>query len=148
MNNTLPYQLGSILTKQNRNVRSCHSAFFLKPPRKANLESSKSCIRYSIPTLINNFDHSFIGNLNTMSILSLKSKFKKMTIENYKFNCMEPNCYPCCSRFFNTFGFSGSLRYLHINHYLNNFIFQHTSLYTGFFKYLNILDYFSLPIEN
>ena len=140
--NKLPYSIENILTKQLENRRACHAAFFLKPPAKVNTESAKQCIRYSIPTLINNYhDRNFIESIHSLSVLSIKNHFKKMSFENYSFYCSELNCYPCSSRFFNSFGFSGILKYIHIFYYLTNFKFQKTTLTSGFLAYLNIFQF-------
>ena len=73
LHNNLPKCISNILTKQSSQLRSCHSSFFLKPPARTRTESAKSCIRHTIPNLINNYERSFIENLHTYSIPSLKS---------------------------------------------------------------------------
>ena len=139
--NQLPSQIQNILTKQTSNLRRCHSHYFLKPPTRVNTECAKLCIRHSIPTLINNYDKTFIENINSLTILGLKNKFKKSIFDKYTFICTEANCYPCISRFTCYFGFSGILKYFHIFHYMNNFEYQRHFLVTGLLTYLNIFNY-------
>ena len=130
----------------------------------ANLESTKQCIKYSIPIVINSFtttsdvssltttddndnnlDRSFIENINTLSLLSVKQQFKKITCEKYSFTCSDQNCYPCIKRFFNSFGFTGSLKYLHLHYYMINFKYQKIYLSSGILEYLNIFNYINIP---
>ena len=80
INNNLPICLKNILTTQNRTLRSCHTAYFLKPPDMSNTEAGKQCIRHSIPKYINSYTEKtykeFILELPSLSILSQKTKFK------------------------------------------------------------------------
>ena len=140
----LPSQLSNLLTIQNNNVRSCHTAFFLKPPVATNTECAKLCIRYSIPSLINNFQRTFIENIPSLSILTLKKKFKILTFANYTTICTDVNCYLCIHKFFSYSGFDGCLKYMHIFYYMINFDFFKQHLRTGMIKYIYILSY----IEN
>ena len=141
LHNTLPNSISQILTTQNSHVRSCHASFFLKPAARVNTESAKSCIRHTIPTLINNYDKTFIESFNSISIPNLKKLFKLRTLENYHFNCTDQNCYPCISRFFNPYGFSSRLKFLHIFYYMINFIYHRPFTTSGLTSYLNIFDY-------
>ena len=145
MNNKLPCSIENILTKQSENRRSCHTSYFLKPPTKANTESAKQCIKYTIPIVINNYEKLFIENMVSMSVLTIKNQFKTKSFENYTFQCSEINCFPCSRRFFNSFGFSGILKYIHAFYYMINFVYQRTSLTSGFLMYLNILSYVKNP---
>ena len=135
-------------------MRLCHTSYFLKPPQMANLECTKKSIKYSIPTLVNNFttitednecDRSFIENINSLSLLSLKIQFKKITFEKYTFTCTDHNCYPCISRFFNSFGFAKSLKYLHMPFYMINFKYQKIFLSKGILEFFNIFNYVNIP---
>ena len=141
INNSLPSPISTILTKQTRSLRSCHTAFFLKPPKRTNTEIAKKCIRYSIPTLINNYDRTFIENINSLSILTLKKNFKNKTLESYHFECTDQNCYPCIHRFFCSFGFAGGLKFLHIFYYMINFVYLRHYQTSGITSYLNIFTY-------
>ena len=152
--NSLPISLKNILTKQDGDLRLCHTSYFLKPPIMANLECTKKSIKYSIPALINNFttatdenenDRSFIENISSLTLLSLKTKFKIITFEKYAFSCTDQNCYPCISRFFNSFGFARSLKYLHMPYYMINFKYQKIFLSTGILEFLNIFNYINIP---
>ena len=118
INNKLPSALNSILAIQDNSVRSCHSFFFLKPAQKANTETAKQCIRHSIPHLINNFDRTFISDIVNVSEASLKAKFRKKALLNYNFRCEDDHCFPCISRYFNPYGFSSPLCFLHIFYFL------------------------------
>ena len=95
LNNELPKSISNILTKQIGTRRLCHTAYFLKPPRKANTENAKLCIRYSIPNLINNFDKTFILKLPDISRLTIKKNFKKVTMPKYPSVCDIPQCFIC-----------------------------------------------------
>ena len=88
LNNNLPKCISNIISKQDSQIRSCHSSFFLKPPVRVRTESAKTCVRHSIPSLINNYDRTFIENLHSISLPCLKKQFKKKTIENYFLNVL------------------------------------------------------------
>ena len=145
LNNNLPKCISNIISKQDSQIRSCHSSFFLKPPVRVRTESAKTCVRHSIPSLINNYDRTFIENLHSISLPCLKKQFKKKTIENYHFECTDQFCYPCISRFFNPFGFSNSIKFLHIFYYMINFIYQRPFLLRGNMALLNIYNYLQNP---
>ena len=144
INNELPHPIKNILTAETRDLRAVHTAYFLKPPPMTNTESAKLCIRYSIPAYINSFttnpEKEFILNLPSLSILSLKTQFKKKILDSYAPQCELHECYPCSSRFFNPFGFAFNLKYLHIFYDLSNFTFLKLFLSTGSLEYLNIFD--------
>ena len=106
ISNNLPKPIAQLLVSQTRELRSCHTAYFLEPPPKANTESAKKCLRYSIPDFINSYDQQFIINTSSLSILSIKNQFRKRTIDGYIAECLDPTCYACSSRFFNPFGFA------------------------------------------
>ena len=141
IHNELPNSLKDILIRQEGDLRRCHTAYFLKPPACANTESAKLCIRYSVPALINNFNQTFIENLNSDSLFSIKEQYKAMTLAKYFHECTDINCYPCITRFFNPFGFSKSLKYLHLSFYMINFKYQKIFLPEGILTYLNIFNY-------
>ena len=48
LHNNLPKCISTILTKQNSQLRSCHTSFYLKPPARVHTESAKTCIRHTI----------------------------------------------------------------------------------------------------
>ena len=91
----LPLCLSDIIVKQNDNVRSCHSSFFLKPPVRTKTESAKACIRHHIPLFVNNYDRNFILEISSLSIYALKSRLKKILLSSYESNCNDSNCYVC-----------------------------------------------------
>ena len=144
LNFNLPVCLNNILTKQAESVRSCHSSFFLKPPQRFRTESARLCIRHSIPNLINTFNRDFVTKIKDISVDTLKRNFKILTLSQYNFVCTDPNCYPCYSRFFNSLGFLGNLKYLHIFSYMNDFVFHRLFPSTGILTYLNILNYINV----
>ena len=141
LNSNLPNSLNNILVKQSENVRSCHSSFFLKPPQSFRTETARLCIRHFIPNLINNFEKNFVEKIKDISVPTLKQNFKILTLSQYNFACTNSNCYPCYSRFYNSLGFSGILRFQHIFHYMSDFIFCRRYLSTGILTYLNIQNY-------
>ena len=145
INNTLPKPIINILTAQTRTLRAVHTAFFLKPPDMANTEAAKQCIRHSIPTFINEFDKNFIEELPTLSLLSVKNKFKLKTLKSYSTHCEDETCYPCSSTFFNSFGFAFKLKFLHIFFYMINFQYLKLFLCTGILEYINIFNYTNNP---
>ena len=78
---TLPNPVKNILTAETRDLRTAHTATYLKPPDKPNTEAAKQCIRFSIPEFINEFgkdkkDKEFINNLPDVYILTLKTQHK------------------------------------------------------------------------
>ena len=95
VNDNLPACLSDILIKQNTNLRSCHTSYFLKPPMRTNTENAKKCIRHSIPNFINSYDRNFINNIENLSIFTLKKQFKSFVFSQYTFECRELNCYSC-----------------------------------------------------
>ena len=139
--NSLPNPIKDILIEENRELRTCHTAFFLKPPPLANTESAKLCIRYSIPSFINAYDKKFIENITSVSILTMKNKFKNYTFNSYYAECNDQSCYACTSRFFNCYGLPGSLKFLHLFYYLINFKFHRPFLVSGILSFLNVYSY-------
>ena len=97
LNSSLPQCLNHILDRQNTNVRQCHTSFFLKPPARVNMESTKLCIRHSIPNLINTYDRSFVLKLpnNHFSFCSLKNRLKLTALSKYDYTCTDSFCVPC-----------------------------------------------------
>ena len=145
INNNLPCSINNFLTRQNRNLRICHTAYFLQIPPATNTEIAKLCIRYSIPTFINGQDKKFIESIESLSVQTTKELFKKKTFDSYSFECTIENCYPCYSRFFSSFGFNSCLKFLHIFYYLRNVKFIKPFLSSGFLSYINIYNYTDNP---
>ena len=95
LHGSLPLSLSNILARQDGIIRRCQQFYDLKPPRKANTESAKTCIRYSIPIIINSFDKEFIDSLANVSILTLKRNYKKKMNSYHVSNSPILNCYVC-----------------------------------------------------
>ena len=142
--NKLPHPIKDILTIQHSELRACHTSYFLKPPAKTNTEIAKQCIRYSIPDLINDKKNKTFIEKNCQGQLSsetVKNLFKIKTFATYTSDCTDENCYPCKSRFFSSFGFFGTMKFLHIFYYMRNFTFQKIFLSDGILSYINIFNY-------
>ena len=92
---SLPSSISSIIKKQDTNLRSCHSYFFLRPPIMARTENAKLCLRYSLPKFINGFDFDFISSLEEISLHTVKIKFKQKTLLSYNEECSIINCFVC-----------------------------------------------------
>ena len=147
---TLPNPVKNILTAETRDLRTAHTATYLKPPDKPNTEAAKQCIRFSIPEFINEFgkdkkEKEFIDNLPNISILTLKTQYKNKIFVSYPPKCTEEECYPCSSRFFNPFGFAYQLKFLHIFFYMMNFKYQKLFLSSGILEFINIFNYTNNP---
>ena len=137
----LPTSMSNLITIQNNNVRSSHSAFFLKPPIRTNTESAKLCIRHTLPNFINSYDRNFINQIPNISIQTLKTKFKQTILSGYNFECNDPLCYPCLSHFFNNIStmLNNSMHLLN-GYNLFNFIF---ALYITSFTISNNVDQYN-----
>ena len=137
----MPFCLSNLITIQNENVRSSHTYFYLKPPIRTNTESAKLCIRHSIPNLINSYNRNFVDQIPNMSIQALKTKFKRITLLNYNYECHDPLCYPCLSGFFHKFNRMLKFSLQLLNGYnLFNYVL---SLYTSSFIAINNVNEFS-----
>jgi hypothetical protein len=96
-NDNLPGYFANIFNTMNNNhaYQTRRQGEHFQKPNKI---SSKSCIRYYLPDLLQTTDHNILDKVHTHSIKGFSWYIKRMYIKSYPITCSIANCYICTPR--------------------------------------------------
>ena len=58
-------------------------------------ESTKNCLRFYLPTVIENIHPHLLKDIKTMKLPSFSRNAKAFFLKTYTFVCSDPKCWPC-----------------------------------------------------
>ena len=64
----------------------------------SNMTSGDKCIRHHLPVVINNLKADILSKIDTHSLYGFVFYIKRIWLNEYKTECVEPNCYVCNRR--------------------------------------------------
>ena len=93
--NQLPHYLTTMLSDPEKlHAYNTRSNPVLATPC-SNLYGTEKCVRYHLPTLINDTDRNIIEKVDTHSYYGFGAYVKKITMQGYQFVCTVSDCYIC-----------------------------------------------------
>ena len=94
-NNSLPKYFDNFFEQKfpNHDHNTRHKNKPMPPDLKK--ESTKNCLRFYLPTVIENMHPHLLKDIKTMKLPSFSRNAKAFFLKTYTFVCSDPKCWPC-----------------------------------------------------
>ena len=94
-NNQLPLYFSDMFLPQNVDHNHDTRQRDHDRPQRPHKSSSDKTIRYFMPTFLEDMPNDILEKTQTHSLQGYVAYAKYMFLNNYTFECIDPNCWPC-----------------------------------------------------